>query len=271
MRRRFFVDAVRNGRAEIHGEEARHLTRVLRVEAGQRFEISDNSDVYLAQIETVRKDEVVFRALEKLESPAPEQRLILCAALIKFDRFEWIVEKATELGASVIVPVETARSEHGLAQAARKRLERWRRIALEASQQARRDRLPEIHEPTAFDAALQMRADYRFALDEEPSGAPLLAALPRDIPPESAQAAGRGFKRMRSSADLAAPGESVVREFLPRSVALLTGPEGGWAELERTAFEPAGWIRVALGGLILRAETAALAALAICRAVETTP
>jgi 16S rRNA (uracil1498-N3)-methyltransferase len=240
MRRRFFVDAVRNGRAEIHGEEARHLTRVLRVEPGQRFEISDNSNVYLAQIETARKDEVIFRALEKLESPAPELRLILCAALIKFDRFEWIVEKATELGASVIIPVETARSERGLAQAARKRLERWRRIALEASQQARRARLPEIHEPAAFDAALQTRADYRFALDEEPGGVPLLAALPREIPPE-------------------------------RSVALLTGPEGGWAEPERTAFEPAGWIRVALGGLILRAETATLAALAICQAVKPIP
>jgi 16S rRNA (uracil1498-N3)-methyltransferase len=240
MRRRFFVDAIRNGRAEIHGEEARHLTRVLRVEAGQRFEISDNSNVYLAQIETARKDEVVFRALEKLDSPAPELRLILCAALIKFDRFEWIVEKATELGASVIVPVETARSERGLAQAARKRLERWRRIAHEASQQARRARLPEIHEPAAFDAALQTRADYRFALDEEPGGAPLLEALPHEIPPET-------------------------------SIALLTGPEGGWAERERAALEPAGWTRVALGGLILRAETAALAALAICQAVGTNP
>lgn len=238
MRRRFFVDAIRNGRAKIRGAEARHLTRVLRVEAGQRFEISDNSNVYLAEIETAGKDEVVFRALEKLESSAPEARLILCAGLIRFDRFEWMIEKATELGASVIVPVETARSERGLAQAARKRLERWRRIALEASQQARRHRLPDIHEPAAFDAALQTRADYRFALDEEPGGAPLLEALPREIPPES-------------------------------SIALLTGPEGGWADRERAAFEPAGWNRVALGGLILRAETAALAGLAIWRAVET--
>ncbi len=118
MRRRFFVDEVRSGRAEISGDDARHLTRVLRVEAGQRYEISDNRNVYLAEIETARKEHVVFRTLEKLAPPAPAVRLILCAALIKFDHFEWMIEKATELGVSEIVPVETIRSERGLERAA---------------------------------------------------------------------------------------------------------------------------------------------------------
>src|SRR5580700_3340584 len=102
MRRRFFVDEVRSGRAEISGDDARHLTRVLRVEPGQRYEISDNRDVFLAEIETAHKDRVVFRALEKLETPAAGVRLILCAALVKFDRFEWMIEKATELGVAEI-------------------------------------------------------------------------------------------------------------------------------------------------------------------------
>src|SRR6516164_6231386 len=110
MRRRFFVQQVRNGHAEIEGEDARHLTRVLRVEAGQRYEISDNAQVYLAEIETARKEHVVFRTLEKLESPALAPRIILCVALIKFDPFEWMIEKATELGVSDVVPVETVRS-----------------------------------------------------------------------------------------------------------------------------------------------------------------
>ena len=70
MRRRFFVDEVRNGQAEISGDDARHLTRVLRVEPGQRYEISDNRNVYLAEIETARKEHVVFRTLEKLAAPA---------------------------------------------------------------------------------------------------------------------------------------------------------------------------------------------------------
>src|ERR1700761_6629184 len=155
MRRRFFVDQVRNGHAEIAGDDARHLTRVLRVEAGQRYEISDNRNVYLAEIETARKEHVAFRTLEKLAAPAPTVRLILCAALIKFDHFEWMIEKATELGVSEIIPVETIRSERGLERAAHKRVERWRRIALEASQQSRRAFLPEVSEPAALDSVLE--------------------------------------------------------------------------------------------------------------------
>src|SRR5580698_4314099 len=114
MRRRFFVDEVRNGQAEINGEDARHLTRVLRVEPGQRYEISDNRNVYLAEIETARKEHVVFRTLEKLEAPPLPLRIVLCAALINFDHLEWMIEKATELGVARIIPVAATRSEPGL-------------------------------------------------------------------------------------------------------------------------------------------------------------
>lgn len=232
MRRRFFVDQVRNGHAEIGGEDARHLTRVLRVEPGQRYEISDNANIYLAEIETARKDEVVFRTLKKLP-PAPQgPRITLCAALIKFDHFEWMIEKATELGVTEIVPVETLRSERGLARAAIKRLGRWRRIGLEASQQARRALLPQIEPPLQLQAALSYTAKSRYALDEEALGTPLLSVLPQ-VP----------------SAD--------------DSMALLIGPEGGWTDSERAEFTAAGWTRVTLGPLILRAETAAIAALAV--------
>ncbi|MBZ5603985.1 MAG: 16S rRNA (uracil(1498)-N(3))-methyltransferase [Acidobacteriia bacterium] len=224
MRRRFFVDEVRNGHAQIEGDDARHLTRVLRVEVGQRYEISDNRNVYLAEIETARKESVVFRTLERLELPAPGPRLILCAALIKFDHFEWMIEKATELGVSEIVPVETTRGEHGLERAARKRIERWRRIALEASQQSRRAFLPEIAEPVRLGDALETEAAHRVVFDEE-------ASEPVSVP--------AGFD----------------------SLALLIGPEGGWTDEERAQFT--GWTRASLGPLILRAETAALAALAI--------
>jgi 16S rRNA (uracil1498-N3)-methyltransferase len=211
MRRRFFVDQVRNGKAELSGDDAKHLTRVLRVEAGQRYEISDNRNVYLAEIETARKGNVIFRTLEKLETPETGPRLILCAALFKFDRFEWMIEKATELGVSEIMPVETTRSERGLERAARKRVERWRRIALEASQQARRATLPVVHDPIKWRDALTVPAVRRYALDETPG----------------------------------------------------VSPEGGWTDEERECFAAAGWVAVSLGPLILRAETAAIAALAI--------
>ncbi|HEY4362776.1 MAG TPA: RsmE family RNA methyltransferase [Bryobacteraceae bacterium] len=232
MRRRFFVDQIRNSQARIEGDDARHLTRVLRVEPGQRYEISDNANVYLAEIETAHKGLVVFQTIEKLPPPEPQARLILCAALFKFDHFEWMIEKATELGVSEIVPVETVRSERGLERAAHKRLERWRRIALEASQQSRRAFLPEVQAPVSFDDLLKLDASHRYALDEEPGGSPLSAAFPST----------------RRSTD---------------SIALLVGPEGGWTDDERAKFQPHHWTRVSLGPLILRAETAAIAALAI--------
>jgi len=232
VRRRFFVDEVRNGSAHIDGEEARHLTRVLRVEAGQRYEISDNRHVYLAEIETARKESVVFRTLEKLPAAPAAARIELYAALIKFDRFEWIVEKATELGVTEIVPVEAARSDRGLEKGAAKRVERWRRIALEASQQSRRTHLPEIEEPVPLAVALARTGTCRFALDENPDAAPLLSALPL----------------ARTAQD---------------TVAILTGPEGGWTEDERASFTVAGWTPVSMGPLILRTETAVIAALAV--------
>ena len=231
MRRRFFVDQVRNGQAEISGDEAKHLTRVLRVEAGQRYEISDNRRVYLAEIETARKEQVTFRTLEELPVIEPPVRMILCAALIKFDHFEWMIEKATELGAVEIVPVVTVRTERGLDKAAHKRFERWRRIGVEASQQSRRAHLPSIAGPTSWVDALGISANYRFALDEIETR-PLSLALPA----------------ARCAAD---------------TVALLIGPEGGWTEEERAGFTAAGWVAASLGSSILRAETAALAALAV--------
>jgi 16S rRNA (uracil1498-N3)-methyltransferase len=232
MRRRFFVDDVRNGKAQIEGDEARHLTRVLRVEVGQRYEISDNTNVYLAEIEAARKESVIFRTLEKLPAAPLSARIELYAALIKFDRFEWIVEKATELGVTEIVPVEAARSDRGLEKAAAKRVERWRRIALEASQQSRRAVLPEIAEPVPLTEVLARAGTVRYALDENPAVLPLMNALPT----------------VRAAQD---------------TVAILTGPEGGWTEEERACFSAAGWIPVSMGPLILRAETAVIAALAV--------
>ena len=228
-RRRFFVDHIRGGTAELLGDDARHLTRVLRVEAGQRFEISDNRQAWLAEVVEARGERVVFRTIEPVESPAAPVRLTLIAAIVKFDRFEWIVEKATELGVGRILPVEAARSEKGLFEASRKRSERWARIARESSQQARRVRLPEILSAVRFERCLAEPAAEHYFLDEAPAP-PLL----REIPAERAD-----------------------------SAALLIGPEGGWTDAERQLALAAAWQPVSLGPLVLRAETAACAALAI--------
>jgi len=228
-RRRFFVDGIRGGAAELRGDEARHLTRVLRVEPGQRFEISDNQQAYLAEITEARGERVVFKVVEELPAVVLPVSITLCACLIKFDRFEWIVEKATELGVDRILPVEAARSEKGLFEASRKRSERWARIVRESSQQSRRVRIPDILPAVRFERCLEQSAAHRYFLDEGPAP-PLL----REIPTERSD-----------------------------SAALLIGPEGGWTDGERRLAAAADWQPVSLGPLVLRAETAACAALAI--------
>src|SRR5260370_5688118 len=233
-RRRFFVESVHSGRAQITGQDAHLLTRVLRVEAGQKFEISDNRNVYLAEVESARKDLVSFAIIEQLQADAPVLQVTLYAALIKFEHFELMLEKATELGVEQITPVETERSEKGLALAATNRLTRWKRIAREASEQSRRVRLPEIASPVSLADALRCNAKYRYALDESETQ-PILSAIPAKRLPED-------------------------------RVALLAGPQGGWTDRERAMIAAAHWTAVSLGPNILRAETAAIAALSVLNA-----
>jgi 16S rRNA (uracil1498-N3)-methyltransferase len=233
-RRRFFVDAVRGDTAELRGEDARHLARVLRAEEGQLYEVSDNRCAYLARIEEAGGGRVLFRLVEPLETTPPPVRVTLCAALIKFDHFEWIVEKATELGVERILPVGAARSEKGLFEASAKRRERWTRIAREAAQQSRRTHLPEILPAVRFETSLAAEAGCRYFL-EESAAPPLLRLLP------------------------------AVRAATDR-VALLVGPEGGWTEAERGLAASAGWQAASLGPGVLRAETAVAAALGIVNA-----
>jgi 16S rRNA (uracil1498-N3)-methyltransferase len=231
-RRRFFVPEVRNGEAALSGDDAKHLTQVLRVEAGQIYEISDNRDVYLAEVTLARKAQVVFQITDRLPAPEPAVPLTLLVALIRFERLETIIEKATELGVTTIQLVKAERSERGLDLAAPKRMARWQRIALEASQQSRRARLPEILAPVPFRGALEAAAAHRLFLDEERTGRSILDLVP-----------SRG------------------------TTALLVGPEGGWPAHERDAALEAGWSPVSLGPLVLRTETAAIAALATLNAV----
>jgi 16S rRNA (uracil1498-N3)-methyltransferase len=234
-RRRFFVPEIRRGMAELTGHDAEHLVRVLRAERGQVYEISDNQNLYLAEVEVARKSLVSFRVLERLDRPIPVVQVVLFAALIKFERFEWLIEKATELGVSAIEPIESSRTERGLAEAAQKRVSRWQKIVVEASQQSRRVHLPRVGAPVRLAKALQTTAKIRLALDEGPEVRPMLERLPLE----------------RSLGD---------------QVAVLVGPEGGWTDEERAAFMEAGWAGCSLGRTILRAETAAVAGLAIIQA-----
>jgi 16S rRNA (uracil1498-N3)-methyltransferase len=237
-RRRFFVPEVRGGRAELNGDEARHLTQVLRVQAGQQYEISDNQKIYLAQVDLARKQHVVFRVIEQLPDPEPPPLITLLVALIKFERLELLLEKATELGVGKVQLVKSERSEKGLDLASAKRMPRWQRIVQEASQQARRSSLPELSAPITFKDALSYNVDRKLFLDEVPGGVPILEGL-----------------------------ATLERQH---SIALLIGPEGGWPEHERQGAREYAWQAVTLGPLVLRTETAAIAALATLNATLQT-
>jgi len=236
MRRRWIADTFTPAtghptHAALTGEQALHLARVLRAEPGQVFDVVANGFLHRAEIMAVAPERVDFVLHEELESDAA-LALHLYLAVFKFDHFEWAIEKATELGVAKITPVLARRTEKHLAQASVKRVERWRRIAHEASQQSRRTSVPEIADPVALKVALASEtAARRILLSETEQTLTLSGAL--------------------------------AGESQDGATALAIGPEGGWAADEMQLFSAHGWTHVTLGPRILRAETATIAAIAI--------
>ena len=234
MRRRWIADTVSPAsghptHAALTGDQALHLARVLRAEPGQIFDVVAAGFLHRAEITSVSPERVEFVLHEELQSDAALP-LHLYLAVFKFDHFEWAIEKATELGVAQITPILARRTEKHLAQASAKRVERWRRIAHEASQQSRRTSVPDVADPVALKLALgQEQAPNRILLSETEQIAKLSDAL--------ADTSG--------------------------AYALAIGPEGGWTAEEMAQFTQHEWTHVSLGPRILRAETAAIAAIAI--------
>jgi 16S rRNA (uracil1498-N3)-methyltransferase len=232
-RRRWIADQVLGNRAFLLGKNAEHLSRVLRAKIGEQFEIATGEDVRLGTVVEIDSEKIALELAEPLRTNTGQSRLTmhLYLAVFKFDRFEWAVEKCTELGVSSIIPVLAQRTDAHLAGGAQKRVERWRRIAHEAAQQSRRDDVPEIQNPEKLEKAIREASGQRIVLAET--------------------------EREQRLADLVG---------LDSSISLAIGPEGGWTEAELRLFNQAGWIQASLGQTILRTETAAIAALAIAQA-----
>jgi 16S rRNA (uracil1498-N3)-methyltransferase len=229
-RRRFIADEVSGTRAALIGNHADHLVRVLRARVGQDFDIATGEAVRRGRIVSVENSRVEFDLGEEVSS-ADLAEVTLVLAVFKFDRMEWAIEKCTELGVSRIVPVVARQTDSHLAAAAAKRVERWQRIAWQASEQSRRAAPPEIAAPVKVSEALTFPATLRIVLAESEA-----RTLLRDLVKPNAVAGG---------------------------VVLAVGPEGGWTEDELQSFQKAGWISASLGSTILRAETAAMAATAV--------
>ncbi len=237
MRRRFLVDQFENGVAFLRGDDARHLGRVLRAEPGQLYELSDGEEVWLAKSERVDRDSVEFKLIEPLPAPVARTFVSLLLAIVKFDHFEWALEKATELGVDEVVPLSADRSEKGLILAAAKRAARWRKILHESGQQARRVRLPVLREATnAHDAFAACSTEIKVMLSERAQAKPLR--------------------------EIMEPFVSSRTQENPAAIALAIGPEGGWTDREFGAALKAGFVEATLGANILRTETAVCAALA---------
>ena len=245
-RRRFLADELHGNTAVLTGQNAAHLARVLRARVGQEYEIAFMGDVRVGKITIIEDDRIEF----ELGEPVASRELVpitLIAAIFKFDRFEWAVEKATELGVARIVPVIARRTDAHLAKSADKRVERWRRIAHEASQQSRRTSPPEIAEPIKLKDALGLRS--------------------AGVSPAETDAPSRaGLNILLSEVESDRSLRSVLENSHAESITLAIGPEGGWTEDELQLFASAGWISASLGPTILRAETAIVAGLAMVSA-----
>jgi 16S rRNA (uracil1498-N3)-methyltransferase len=228
-RRRWIADEVSAHRAALTGDHAGHLVRVLRVRVGQEFDIATASTVRRGRIISVSSDRVEFDLGEEVPA-ATSANLTLLLSVFKFDRFEWAIEKCTELGVARIIPVIARRTDAHLASAAPKRVERWRKIALQAAEQSRRASPPQVDDPVKLAQAVATSGALRMVLSETER-----SVLLRDV--------------LASDGD----GETL----------LAIGPEGGWTDDELQTFSADGWISASLGSTILRAETAAIAATAI--------
>ncbi len=241
---RFYADegGLCGDAARLTAEDARHATRVLRLGEGEEIELIAPPGRYLARIERAEGEDVTARVLRELPSTEAHTRLTLFQGLPKADKMDWIVQKATELGAAAVCPVAMERSVVRLTGAdAAKRAERWRRIAREAVKQCARIEPPRVEPCVPLrDALGALRAqDVLIVPWEEARGAGLRACL----------------------ADVA--------QLPDARVGVLIGPEGGISAQEAEWLRAEAGARLAtLGPRILRTETAGLCALSAILALR---
>ncbi|MFZ0662970.1 MAG: 16S rRNA (uracil(1498)-N(3))-methyltransferase [Acidobacteriaceae bacterium] len=243
-RRRWIANTWDEATASLTGEQAAHLIRVLRAQPGMEFDIVAGDRVWHAVIAGISGDAVRFNLLAEVEAD-PALPITLLLSIFKFDRMEWAIEKATELGVRRVVPVIARRSEKHLVQAAPNRTERWRRIARESAKQSRRSDVPVVEEAILLKTAARREGDaVKLLLAEQERTTTLRAAL---------------------TAALNHTVTNTEDEF--PEIRLAVGPEGGWVADEEALFDAEGWMPVSLGPRILRAETAAITAMAVAAAM----
>lgn len=233
---RFFVPQLYNEEMYIEGVDARHISKVLRMQPGAQLQIvSDDGVSAVAEITAIDSERVTVRCLEKLaESHEPRVKLVLAQGLAKGEKMDFIIQKAVEMGAYSVIPVAMEHSVVRLDGAkAAKKVERWQKIAESAAKQSKRDIIPEVQPVHSMAEMLaKCTCQTRIIAYECEDRLSLKAAL------KAAEEAGG------------------ISELL-----LIIGPEGGISEGELEQARQAGAVPVSLGRRILRAETAGLVAI----------
>jgi len=228
---RIFVrePAVANGKLVLDHATKKRLVRVMRLQPGDEIEVMTSGKRWKCRLEAVTAGSAVAEILEEQSAAPPGFRITLAQAIPKGDRFEWLIEKATEIGVHEIVPLITERTIARPAGTEAK-LQRWNKIAEQAAGQCENPFPPVIHAPASLAAFLKTAAaDLNLLFHEDAPAEPLTALLDRNA----------------------------------RSTNIVVGPEGGWTETESQSMEAAGYRRILLGPRVMRSETAGLVAAAI--------
>ena len=237
-RRRFHAPPsafnLHRGSVTLATDEARYLREVLRLKVGDEvFVFNGEGKEFRSQVEESRRDTATLKVIDEVAPARPESplRLTLAVALLKGEKFDLVVQKATELGATRIVPVVTKLADVRLRDTsdAAKRVSRWQRIALEASKQSGRAVVPEVKTPVTFESLVRETGSSSAIMFSERDGQPL----------------------------------AEVRGEFPSPLTALVGSEGGWTDQEIKVARENGWRIITLGGRTLRAETAAITVAAL--------
>ena len=236
---RFYIKEKLPGSTSIflEGKEHHHLSHVARIKPGEQVWLFDDfGNQYRACVEGIEKKKTHLHILETKKKQGPEARITLAQVLLKPKNMDWVIQKATELDTHAIAPVISERTIIKIEGKQEKKMERWRRIAIEASKQSGRLSVPEILPPTNLKSFIKGEEEGKKLFLSERGGEAL-----RDI--------------------LMSP--LIENTDTPSSVILLVGPEGGWTDIEEQDIMNSHYEAVSLGSLTLRSETAAIVSLAM--------
>ena len=237
---RFFLDKlkIKNRRIYLKGKEHHHLSIVLRKKRGDKIKLFDKEGTnYEAEIEEVTEKHTLLIISDQKAAHYSGLKITLAQTLLKSKKFDFILQKSTELGISQFVPIISSRTVMKIEEKTEKKMSRWNKIVLEAAKQSGQTQVPSIHFPVSIENYVKQYNNELCLFLNEHGGMSLRSLV----------------LKYACSQD----------KKPPASVTLLCGPEGGWTEEEEKVILDSHFVAVSLGRYTLRSETAALSSIAV--------